>query len=298
METPIAIIIFNRPGPTSRVFAEVALARPKRLLIIADGPRSEEEAYKCADVRAIVDRVDWDCEVLKNYSEVNMGCKRRVSSGLDWVFRNCEEAIILEDDCVPQQTFFPFCSEMLRRYRDNPQIMMVSGTSLATDTAYPYSYYFSRNYSIWGWASWRRAWQHYDVDMRDWPSVRETTLLEDLSGNRKQADNTRKLFEKAYNGEVDTWDYQWGYACAKNRAFAVVPKVNLIRNIGFGEDATHTKRKSKYAELCISILEFPLFHPPDVRERRITDEPKSSLWQSPLKRIRSGMRKALLGFSR
>ena len=151
--TPVAFIIFNRPDTTKRVFAEIAKARPPKLLVIADGPRADHPAdvEKCAAVRAIIDGVDWDCEVLKNYSDVNLGCKRRVSSGLDWVFDTVEEAIILEDDCLPHPTFFRFCEEMLEKYRDDKRIAMISGDNLQFGRKRTgYSYYFSRYPHIWG----------------------------------------------------------------------------------------------------------------------------------------------------
>src|SRR5665648_587346 len=164
LKTPVAFIIFNRPETTRRVFAEIAKARPTKLLVIADGPRAThpDDAEKCAVVRAIIDGVDWDCEVLKNYSDVNLGCKRRVSSGLDWVFDTVEEAIILEDDCLPHPTFFRFCEEMLAKYRDDKRIAMISGDNFQFGKKRTeYSYYFSRYTHIWGWASWRRAWDNY-----------------------------------------------------------------------------------------------------------------------------------------
>jgi hypothetical protein len=175
LSTPVAFLIFNRATTTERVFAEIARAKPRQLLLIADGPRPdrEEEADRCAATRAIVDQVNWDCQVLKNYADCNLGCKKRVSSGLDWVFRNVEEAIILEDDCLPHPTFFRFCQEMLEKYRSDTRIMQICGfNALYEQQSLPYSYYFSKFGPIWGWASWRRAWEHYDVDMKLWPLVK------------------------------------------------------------------------------------------------------------------------------
>src|SRR5512139_3287315 len=171
LKTPVAFIIFNRPDTAERVFAEIAKARPPKLLVVADGPRANRsgEAEKCAATRAIIDRVDWDCEVLTNFSDTNLGCKNRVSSGIDWVFEQVPEAIILEDDCLPHPTFFRFCEELLERYRDDERIGMISGDNFQlgqkrTDA----SYYFSRYNHIWGWASWRRAWRHYDREASAW----------------------------------------------------------------------------------------------------------------------------------
>ncbi|MEW6491011.1 MAG: glycosyltransferase family 2 protein, partial [Cyanobacteriota bacterium] len=164
MKTPVVFIIFNRPDTTQKVFEAIRQAHPPLLFVIADGPRPNKpgEDQKCAATRAIIDQVDWDCEVLTNYSEINLGCERRVSSGLNWVFDTVEEAIILEDDCLPHPTFFSFCEELLDYYRNDQRVMVITGQNVQfgrkrTD----YTYYFSRYNHCWGWASWRRAWRSY-----------------------------------------------------------------------------------------------------------------------------------------
>lgn len=264
LKTPVVFIIFNRPETTRRVFAEMAKARPPKLLVIADGPRSDhpDEAEKCAVVRAIIDGVNWDCEVLKNYSDVNLGCKRRVSSGLDWVFDTVEEAIILEDDCLPHPTFFRFCEEMLEKYRDDERIAMISGDNFQFGRKRRgYGYYFSRYPHIWGWASWRRAWDNYDVDMKLWPKIRDGGWLEDLLGDRKSVWYWKYKFENVYQGKIDTWDYQWTFACWIQSALTVIPNVNLVSNIGFGIKAVHTQDKDKFAQMEIESMSFPISHP-------------------------------------
>jgi len=246
------------------VFAEIAKARPSKLLVIADGPRADhpDDAEKCAAVRAIIDGINWDCEVLKNYSDVNLGCKRRVSSGLDWVFDTVEEAIILEDDCLPHPTFFRFCEEMLEKYRDDERIAMISGNNFQFGRKRTeYSYYFSRYTHIWGWASWRRAWGNYDVDMKIWPEIRDGGWLEDLLGNRRSVWYWKYVFGNVYQGKVDTWDYQWTFACWIQNALTIIPDVNLISNIGFDSEAVHTQDKDKFAEMDTEAISFPILHP-------------------------------------
>jgi hypothetical protein len=160
VNTPIAFFIFNRPDTTARVFEAIRQAQPSKLLVVADGPRSTRpgEAEKCAATRAIIDQVDWECEVLTNYSDVNLGCRHRVSSGLDWVFEQVEEAIILEDDCLPHPTFFRFCEELLEWYRHDHRIVAISGDNFQNGhQSGEFSYYFSRYVHIWGWATWRRG---------------------------------------------------------------------------------------------------------------------------------------------
>lgn len=262
--TPIVFIIFNRPDTTERVFAEIAEVRPRWLLVIADGPRADHynDVEKCAAARAIIDGVDWDCEVLKNYSGVNLGCKRRVSSGIDWVFKTVEEAIILEDDCLPHPTFFRFCDEMLEHYREDTRIAMISGDNFQfgkkrTD----YSYYFSRYSHIWGWATWKRSWENYDVDMKLWPKKRDGGWLQDIFGDNKTVRYWRKLFESVYRGEIDTWDYQWTFSCWIHNTLTILPNINLVSNIGFGSEGTHTTIKNECAEMETEPMAFPISHP-------------------------------------
>ncbi|MDQ7783784.1 MAG: glycosyltransferase family 4 protein [Desulfomonilaceae bacterium] len=260
---PVALLIFNRPEPTGKVLASMAQARPSKVLVVADGPRAHvpEDADKCAEARALIELIDWDCEVLTNYSPVNMGCKARVSSGLQWVFENVEEAVILEDDCIPHPTFFRFCKELLARYRDDERVMMISGDNFQMGrNRTPYSYYFSRFCHCWGWATWRRAWKHYDIDMELWPVLRDGRWLFHLMENNAQARTYRKQFD-AVAGGADTWDYQWAFACMVRNGLSIVPSRNLITNAGFSQDRT-SLRYHPFGRLPCEEMEFPLKHPP------------------------------------
>lgn len=263
--TPVAFFIFNRPRATERVFAEIAKAKPPRLLVVGDGPRAQRlgEFEKVAATRAIIERVDWDCDVLTNYSDINLGCKKRVSSGIDWVFEQVEEAIILEDDCLPDTTFFRFCQEMLEHYRHDRRVGMISGDSFQFGRRYGKdSYYFSKYVHIWGWATWRDRWMRsYDVTMAKWPRVRDERRLPDMVGNVREAVYWGNIFERVYCGNIDTWDYQWVFANWIEGRLSILPSVNLISNIGFDEDATHTTGVSDLANLPVIPMEFPLRHP-------------------------------------
>jgi len=265
LTTPVAFIIFNRPDTTERVFAEIAKAKPSKLLVVADGARTNKsgEAEKVAATRSIIQRVDWDCEVLTNFSEVNLGCKRRVSSGIDWVFEQVEEAIILEDDCLPDPTFFRFCQELLEKYRDDQRIGMISGDNFQFgQRRNGDSYYFSKYVHIWGWATWRSRWQNsYDVDLNHWPKIRDEGWLNDILHNKKETYMWTKIFDKTYNGEIDTWDYQWGFCSWIQGRINIMPNENLISNIGFGPDATHTTSGSHLANLPVTKIAFPMTHP-------------------------------------
>lgn len=267
LTTPIAFFIFNRPDTTEQVFETIRKAKPETLLVVADGPRLErpEEEERCAAARAVLERVDWDCKVLTNYSETNLGCRRRVSSGLDWVFEQVEEAIILEDDCLPVPSFFRFCEEMLSRYRDEEQVMMISGNNFQRgQKTTQHSYYFSRYNHIWGWATWRRAWQLFQSDMVEWPDLKKSEWL------RKKIFETEpqgqkywnQIFDRVHKGDIDSWGYIWQYSIWKEGGLCVLPEMNLVTNIGFDERATHTRDKSNpSANLPVEEIYFPLFHP-------------------------------------
>lgn len=268
MRTPVAFIIFNRPDLTERVFTEIACARPEKLLVIADGPRPgwEGEAEKCAAARAIIERVDWPCDVLKNYSDGNMGCARRPATGLQWVFDQVEEAIILEDDCVPHPTFFRFCDDLLEQYRDDERVMHISGNNwLFGQKQTSYSYFFSHYCLSWGWASWRRAFRHYDPEIKLWPVLRNTSWLMDVLGDRRAVEHWQEMFDLTYAGidNVNTWDFQWLFATWAHHGLSILPKINLVSNIGFGTDATHTRAAAnRLGKLPRSEMIFPLEHPP------------------------------------
>jgi hypothetical protein len=265
-QTPVAFLIFNRPGCTAQVFAAIRAARPPVLLVVADGPRPDRlgEAERCAATRRIVDEgVDWPCTVQRNYSEANLGCRRRVSSGITWVFEQVEEAIILEDDCLPDPTFFPFCEQMLVRYREEERVWMISGCNFQpSGIRLESSYYFSHCIHIWGWATWRRAWQvHYDVAMATWPTSERGEWLRELLRDEEQAAVWKDIFNEAYHQQIDTWDFAWMYACMCAGGLSILPQVNLISNIGFRSDATHTSEYSPMANRRVHALGFPLVHP-------------------------------------
>ncbi len=303
LKTPVAFLVFNRPDTTQRVFEEIRRARPQKLLVVADGPRTGRpgEADSCKAVRSIIDTVDWPCEVLKNYSDVNLGCKMRVSSGLKWVFDTVEEAIVLEDDCLPHPTFFRFCEELLNRYRDDERIMMISGDNFQFGRKRtPYSYYFSRYTHIWGWASWKRAWRHYDVNMALWPLVREGEWLSDVLDDQRSTRNWTKMFEKVFRGDINTWDYQWTFTCWFQSGFAILPNVNLVSNIGFHASATHTTSDSPYGSMNTEPMSFPLDHPPFIIRDAVADLRTENSHHNPrllhrvVRRIRRGLKGSLL----
>jgi len=266
LTTPVAFLIFNRPDTTPRVFEAIRQAKPPKLLVVADGPRPDraDDIEKCKAARAVIEGVDWDCEVLTDYSDLNLGCGKRPATGITWVFEQVEEAIILEDDCLPHPTFFRFCEELLSYYRHDERIMVISGNNFQFGRSRTdYSYYFSRYNHIWGWASWRRAWKYFDYDLKLWPKIRKENWLTSILENRKVVKYWTKNFQRTYEGDPTVWDYRWTFACWIQNGLAILPNVNLVSNIGFGEDATHTiASKSRVANLPVKEMNFPLKHPP------------------------------------
>ncbi len=264
MEAPIAFFIFNRPKQTAKVFEAIRQAKPQHLLIVADGARKEvsEDVHKCRQAREVVSKIDWPCEVVTNFSDVNMGCKYRVSSGIDWVFAQVEKAIIIEDDCLPHPSFFPYCNELLNKYKHDTRITSISGhNSQLKGSRISDSYYFSRYDCVWGWATWRRAWKNYDLDMKLWETICDGDWLIDVLGNASAVKQWQRIFQITYDGNIDTWDYQWRFACWIQSGLTILPNINLVSNIGFGADATHTTIPSELANLPTAAMPFPLQHP-------------------------------------
>jgi hypothetical protein len=265
MQTPVVFIIFNRPDCTKRVLTEIAKAKPGKLFIVADGPRSNSPSdfSLCNQARNLVsEMVNWDCEVLQNYSEKNLGCGRRVATGLSWVFENVPEAIILEDDCVPHPDFFLYCRKLLAKYRDDKRVMMISGRNHLQEDNISCSYSFRRMMSVWGWATWSRAWEYYDYDIKFWEEIKNSDWMHDLLGNKYMVEFFGNIFDKTFHKAFDTWDYQWLFACWLQNGFCLTPKFNLVQNIGFGPNGTHTKSTRKDVSIPQNTTIFPLKHPP------------------------------------
>jgi hypothetical protein len=241
LNTPVALMMFNRPDLTAQVFEAIRAARPKRLLVVADGPRNDAERVRCLETRAVI-KVDWPCDLETNYSEQNLGCKRRVGTGISWVFEQCEDAIILEDDTLPSPSFFPYCQTLLERYRDDERVMCISGMNLVRDPRPRGSetYHFSRYGATNGWATWRRAWCHWDIDMKAWPAFKRSGRIKDLFQDRVEQWFWTLLFDEQYQGRINTWDYQWLFARLAQGGLTATPIVNMVANLGFRADGTHT----------------------------------------------------------
>lgn len=263
---PVLFIIFNRPEQTRRSFERIRAARPSTLYVVADGPRADRpgEAALCERTRAEV-QVDWPCEVVRDFAAANLGCKRRIVSGITAAFEREERLIILEDDCVADPSFFPYCDELLDRYADDMRVMMVSGNNLQRGAGpRENSYYFSRYPHCCGWATWRRAWRLFDPDMQSWPRLRRTEGLERIFDEPSARAYWTRHLDMGHSHEVDSWAYPWALTCWTHGGLTALPKVNLIQNIGFAPGATHVADETMNPFKLAGSLEFPLDHPPRI----------------------------------
>ena len=241
-ETPVVLILYKRPHLTEVVFSAIAKVKPSRLFLVADGPNRSSEVENCHQARSITQRVDWDCEMQTNFSDQNLGCRERIVSGLNWVFSQVDEAIILEDDCLPHSCFFRFCETLLDKYRHDNRVMEIGGGNYQLGkTRGGGSYYFSKYSHTNGWATWQRAWQYFDESIAIWPTIKQSGQWE-IMCKEKERNYWASIYQAIFDGRLNTsWDYQWQLARWFHNGLAVVPNVNLVSNVGFGPGATHTR---------------------------------------------------------
>lgn len=275
MKAAVAFFFFNKIDTTLVVFDRIKEQRPMKLYLISDGPRDEDERKNVIFLRnAVEKKIDWNPAVELVYSDENLGCKNRIVSGLNYVFEREDRAIIIEDDVLPQKSFFPYCDELLERYCDDERIVMVSGLNVVNEKINKFSYGFSKGANIWGWATWRRVWKQYDSNIDDWKEYRNANRLKYYNElSKKQCMEYTRWFDSVYEQQVDTWDYQFLFLCLKLKGLSIFPMRNLIKNIGFNNTtATHTKGNTpkELQEVFDENVEldFPLVHPAEVRENK------------------------------
>jgi hypothetical protein len=264
LQTAVLFLVFNRPDTTTQVFEAIRKAKPLRLYVAADGPRADRagEPERVAKVREIVTAVDWPCEVKTLFREENLGCKYAVSGGITWFFEHEEQGIILEDDCLPHPDFFTFCETLLDRYATDERVSVITGNNFQNGQHRgEASYYFSRYNHVWGWASWRRAWQKADMDIQFWPKWKRSAEWREFWPDPVARKYWEKIFDRMHRAKIDTWDYPWTASVWHHSGLTATPNVNLVSNIGFGPDSTHTaSTTSPLAEMAtMSIGE--LRHP-------------------------------------
>lgn len=276
LNTPILLIAFNRPSLTKEVFKKIRDAKPNKLYIAIDGPRKkfQFDKEKINQVYNIFEDIDWHCKTSFLKRDVNLGCKIAVSEAINWFFSQESKGIILEDDCVPNSDFFIYCQELLNRFENNPEIQMITGNNFQDGiTRGDSSYYFSKLTHVWGWATWKRAWDKYDVNMSFWPKFKNSKEFKNVFKDKKATNHFRSIFDAVHKGKIDTWDYQWNACVWFNQGLCVTPNQNLVTNIGFGVDATHTKdvnEKHKGSRPTDKIL--PLDHAKKIVRNQEADE--------------------------
>jgi len=272
--SPVAYFVFNRPRHTRQSFAAIRAQKPPQLFIIAEGPRERhpEDVARCREVREIVEVIDWPCTIHRNYSGTNLGCKKRISGGLDWVFSQVDRAIILEDDCVAAPEFFSFCDTLLEVYKDNEKVWVVNGNSYQLKHQRgAASYYFSKYPDCWGWATWRRAWINYEGEL---------PFLEEWIGSERwgaafpfkaEQQYWSQKFRMVKRRRIDTWDYQWVACMNYEGGLAATPNANLVKNIGCDSEGTHTNECDQECVYDPSALG-TIVHPSEIKADFEADE--------------------------
>ena len=288
---PVVLLAFNRPDLTAQVFEKIRAWKPSHLYLVVDGPRPENpfDDDLVAGVKSVISEVDWPCEVHEDFADSNMGLKARISSGLSRVFDHAEAAIILEDDCVPDLTFFSYCEELLYRYLENSDVGIIGGSSrLRGSRASTYSYDFSSDLRIWGWATWARTWKGF-IDSGDldasWSENEREELVARFPTGPRRASMSRMLSQAA---QLDSWALPFAVHFKSRGYLSTVPEVNLVENVGFGARSTHTTFEDYVAQLPSQPLFYPLRHPPIVRENLEVDRlesarDRSEWWRYPLR---------------
>ncbi|MGA2545229.1 MAG: nucleotide-diphospho-sugar transferase [Rectinemataceae bacterium] len=294
LKTPVLFVVFNRANTVKMVFDAIRSAKPERLFIAADGPRDDVsgEYEKCSEVRQyILDAINWACSVKTLFRAKNLGCGKAVSEAISWFFSEVSEGIIIEDDCLPSEGFFLYCEEMLERYRDDERIMHIAGHNpLGVLRVGTYSYYFARNQHCWGWASWRRAWAKYSYMIGDLNDFVERQVIQRIFDGKEAQEYWVSIFAKMANLEIDTWDYQWTYTIFKNEGYCINPVKNLVTNLGFNGDGTHTRNRfsvfSNQKRYEIKSLRHPVIVAVDPRIIRKINDVAFDLDERTLSKVR------------
>ena len=266
---PITYFIFNRPELTKKSFSIIKRQKPKNLMIVADGPRKNvfDDKKKCKECRLIVSQVDWPCKVLTNYSDINLGMKKRNITGLNWAFSKENELIVLEDDNLPKDDFFKFVKELMPLYRNNKKVFQITGVNWQDNQSIgDGSYYFSKYNNIWGWASWKRSWKKYDENISKWPEYKKSDKWKKKCPDKIEREYWEKLFDNYYSNEINSWAYAWLFAAFYNNSLTITPNVNLVQNEGIYGDGTHKFKNKKKLIKPLKSIKFPLKHPNKIEQ--------------------------------
>ncbi len=289
-DTPILFLIYNRPELTRKTFAKIKEIRPRHLFIAAEGANKEkkEDLEKCKETRKIVEDINWPCKIERRFLKDNLGCTLGISSAITWFFSKVDKGIILEDDCLPNTSLFYFCQKLLKKYEKNKNVMMISGTNLLGEwKSDKQDYHFSRQITIWGWATWRRAWKKYSNDLSELKNRNKIEEIKKLIGNEQYYKYIMKKTQDTLNGKIDSWGYRWIMSCYINLGKTITPSKNLVSNIGFSSSAMHTKNPFSWmANIKSHQIKFPL------REQK-NEEVDSEFYNKIIKKVNNPINRIL-----
>jgi hypothetical protein len=266
--TPILFLVFNRPNLTKKVFDKIKQSKTPRLYLACDGPRAEiaDDEVKIKKVKKIISQIDWPCKVKTLFRDKNFGCKKAVGDAITWFFEHEKQGIILEDDCLPNLNFFRFCENLLFYYSKNTRVSVISGNNFQNGNwRGKGSYYFSKYPHIWGWATWRRAWKNYQKEIAFWPKWKKSSTWIKLNYDKHERKYWEKIFQDVYMKKINSWAYPWVASIWYKNGLTVTPNVNLVANIGFGKDATHTRKKNKHESSVRTQSLNSIVHPKSVK---------------------------------
>lgn len=300
--TPIVLIIYKRDSTLKLIIEELRKINARKIYVIADGKKSENEKDEVNKTRLIIESIDWNPSIIKRYSEKNIGLQNNVLNGLDFVFENEEKAIILEDDCIPNTSFFYFASEMLQTYENHNQILMVAGTSIISNLSSKYHYEFSSFPFIWGWGTWKSRWKDFRSIYPLNFDRKELDIIKNLLQDRVAYFHWTKLFFKIRNGSHSSWDHELIYYSFIKNKFCIIPNINMISNHGLDIKATHTtklstkKSSNKYFFSKVYELKEDLVHPPMIKNKRLDKKIQKKIYSGGLRNyISYFLQKYLLG---
>lgn len=261
MDIPVLIAVFNRADLFEKLLSKIRVVKPSRLYVSCDGPRNDDDRVQILKIKEILNtQLDWDVQLFTNFREINMKSFRALPDGISWFFEHEEMGIILEDDCIPEISFFPFCEELLHKYATDERVFSISGNNFQDGNVYGNgSYFFSRYFHVWGWASWRRAWKHFDINLTEYPAFKASEKIYQIFDDRKACDRIIQILDRAYDGK-NVWDYKWQFAHLNYDGYTIKPQVNLVTNIGFDERATHIDTNARLQNLKTFPIEY-LIHP-------------------------------------
>jgi len=292
-DTPVLFLIFNRPDLTRQVFGQIRKVKPRQLFVAADGPRVShpDDVKKCDEARKVVmDMIDWECEVQTLFREQNLGCGLAVSGAITWFFEHVEMGIILEDDCYPDLSFFRFCAELLEYYKDDERVMHISGSNFQFGKKRgSSSYYISKYPNVWGWATWKRSWKHYEHTITNQKKHQPRKIF-----NKKELEYWDQILKSVMERSSDSWDYRWNYSIFRNNGNVIVANKNLILNLGYGENSTHTKHKGdKFKRMRLESMDFPLIYAASLSQNESADKKTFTIMTKSTTKIQNRVRNIL-----